>query len=62
MVNVTIPRVLGGTLIISIVPAQPLQYTDATWLTRDMKATDVTRDMKVPWITRDEQVNWKTRQ
>lgn len=62
MATIYVPRSFGGTLILSTGPAAPLQYLNATWLTRDGKATWLTRDGKATWKTRDDLATWKARQ
>lgn len=60
--TVTIPRVLGSTLIIQVnVQAQLAPPINVTWVTRDLKATFVTRDDKATFVTRDDSATWKAR-
>lgn len=57
--TIYVPRALGGTLVLVIVPTPPsIQFT---WQTRDLQANWKTRDLQATWQTRDEQATWKAR-
>lgn len=58
MAIIYVPRVFGGTLIITLQQPPPI---NVTWVTRDMAATWQTRDQQTTWQTRDDQATWKAR-
>lgn len=57
----TVPRVGGGTLIITYTPLAPQPPIPVTWVTRDQYVTWKTRDNTVAWLTRDNTVTWRTK-
>lgn len=60
--TIMVPRVWGGTLILTVTPLPPAPSINVTWVTRDNITAWKTRDGATTWQTRDGNVTWKGRQ